>query len=291
MDKSILFPNLKIALYNVPKNFEIFGFTVALYGVVIAIGMLIGVSFILKEAKRVGLNDDKIFDITLITIVIGVIGARIYYVIFAWDSYKNNLLSIFNLREGGLAIYGCVLFGIVTVLILCKINKYNFLEVADVCIFGVIIGQIAGRWGNFFNREAFGEYTDGLFAMLIPKSDIYSSAALTDKMLDNLVVVGNTTYVSVSPTFLYESVWNLCVFLIMFIVSRHKKFHGQVFFLYLFGYGAGRFWIEALRTDQLHLWKSQLPVSRVLAAILVVIGVGLSVYHYKAHPLENEKNN
>ncbi|SCZ78058.1 prolipoprotein diacylglyceryl transferase [Pseudobutyrivibrio xylanivorans] len=286
MDSSIIFPNLHITLNNIEKGFHIGSFFIAFYGIIIAIGMLVGVCFILHEAKRQGFDEDKFLDICIITIIVGVIGARLYYVIFAWEYYKDNLLSIFNIRQGGLAIYGGVLAGIASVAVLCKIRKHNFLQVMDICIIGVVIGQIFGRWGNFFNREVFGQYTDGLFAMLLPINSIRSQQDVTAEMLSNLVQINGVDYISVHPTFLYESLWNLGLLIILLLMIKNKKFNGQVFFTYLLGYGAGRFWIEGIRTDQLKLWGTSIPVSQALAAILIVLGTGLYVYN-----LQKLKNN
>ncbi len=285
MDNSIIFPHLHITLDNVGKGFYVGSFFIAFYGVIIAIGMLVGVSFILKEAKRVGFNEDQFLDICIITIVVGVFGARLYYVIFAWDYYKDNLSSILNIRQGGLAIYGGVLAGIACISILCKIKKFELLKVYDVAIMGVIIGQIFGRWGNFFNRECFGQYTDGPFAMLLPFSrvaaDTGRGAVITPDMEQNRVSMNGTLYISVHPTFLYESLWNLALLIFLIWYRKRKKFEGQIFFFYLIIYGAGRFWIEGLRTDQLKLWGTNLAVSQVLAAVLVVIGTALYVYNIK----------
>lgn len=281
MGSSIIFPNLHITLNNIEKGFYVGSFFIAFYGVIIAIGMLVGVTFILKEAVRVGFDEDKFLDVCIITIIVGVIGARLYYVLFAWDYYKDNLLSIFNIRQGGLAIYGGVLAGIACVAVLCKIRKYELLKVLDVCIIGVVIGQIFGRWGNFFNREVFGQYTDGLFAMLLPLNSVRSQLDVTPEMLTNLVQIEGVDYISVHPTFLYESLWNLGLLIIMLLMRKKKKFDGQIFFTYLVGYGLGRFWIEGIRTDQLKLWNTNIPVSQLLAAILVVLGTGLFVYNLK----------
>ncbi|MCR4830240.1 MAG: prolipoprotein diacylglyceryl transferase [Pseudobutyrivibrio sp.] len=286
MDTSIIFPNLHITLNNIEKGFYVGSFFIAFYGVIIALGMLVGVSVILKEAKRVGFDEDQFLDVCIVTIIVGVIGARIYYVIFAWDYYKDNVLSVFNIRGGGLAIYGGVLAGIACLYVMSRIKKMPFLRVMDVAMIGVLIGQIFGRWGNFFNREAFGQYTDGLFAMLLPQSAIRSYSDCTAEMLANLVEINGVTYISVHPTFLYESMWNLCLLILIFCTRKKKKFDGYVFFLYLAGYGAGRFWIEGLRTDQLKLWGTNIGVSQLLAAVMVVLGTGLMVYFYK-----NYKNN
>ncbi len=292
MENSIIFPNLHITLDNVGKGFHIGSFFIAFYGVVIALGMLVGVSFILKEAKRVGFDEDKFLDICIITIVAGVIGARAYYVIFAWDYYKDNIGSIFNIRQGGLAIYGGVLAGIAAIVIISKIKHLNTLKVLDVAIMGVIIGQIFGRWGNFFNRECFGQYTDGLFAMLLPYERLLFTgghgAVITKEMSENLVKVNGISYVSVHPTFLYELLWNLALLIFLLCTRKKKKFEGQIIFTYLIVYGAGRFWIEGLRVDQLKLWGTNLAVSQVLAAILVVLGAGLYFYNWKK--VQAEKN-
>lgn len=289
MNNSIIFPNLHITLDNVGKGFYIGSFFIAFYGVIIAIGMLIGVSFILKEAKRVGFNEDEFLDICIITIIVGVIGARVYYVIFAWDYYKDNPISALNIRQGGLAIYGGVLFGIACIYVLSRIKKLNFLRVMDVAMFGVIIGQIFGRWGNFFNREVFGQYTDGLFAMLLPIDAIRSQSDVTSEMLTNLVTINGVNYISVHPTFLYESMWNLGLLIFLLCTRKKKKFDGYVFFTYLIVYGAGRFWIEGVRTDQLKLWGTNIAVSQVIAGISVAIGSGLFIYYLKRHPLQNDK--
>lgn len=273
MTETIRFPHLHITLNHVGQSIDLFGFNVAFYGCVIALGMILGVIMILHEAKRTGQSEDNYLDIAIWTLIFSVIGARIYYVVFAWDRYKNNLLSVFNIRQGGLAIYGGVLAGILTVFVICRIKKMNFLLVADTCIIGLPIGQMLGRWGNFFNREAFGGYTDGLFAMQIPLDAVRQEEAVTKEMMDHLVTIKGVDYISVHPTFLYESLWSLGVFLLLFFMRKHVRFHGQQFLTYLVSYGIGRFWIEGLRTDQLFFTGTSIPVSQLLAAIMVVFGV------------------
>ncbi len=157
----------------------------------------------------------------------------------------------------------------------------NLPIVFDKGILGLLVGQIIGRWGNFFNREVFGQYTDGPFAMLLPLSAIRSTEDVTTEMLTHLQSINGVDFISVHPTFLYESMWNLALLILMLCNRKKKKFDGQVFLTYLIGYGAGRFWIEGIRTDQLKLWGTSLPVSQLLAGILVVIGTGLFVYNYR----------
>ena len=273
MSYTIRFPHLHIVLNHVGQSINLWGYEVAFYGIIIAIGMILGVSMILREARRSNQSEDSYLDIAIWTIIFSVIGARLYYVVFAWDVYKDDLLSIFNIRQGGLAIYGGVLAGILTAWIIARIKKMNFLQIADTCILGLPIGQLIGRWGNFFNREAFGQYTDNLFAMQIPIDAVRQPESITSEMLSHVQTIDGVSYISVHPTFLYESLWNLGVFLILFLMRKHIKFRGQQFWTYLAAYGAGRFWIEGLRTDQLILFGTGLPVSQLLAAVMVVIGV------------------
>ncbi|MBP7059477.1 MAG: prolipoprotein diacylglyceryl transferase [Lachnospiraceae bacterium] len=272
MENTIIFPNLHITLTNVGKSISVFGFEIAFYGIIIAIGMILGSSIIMKNAKKQGYKEDDFLDIIIWSLVLGVIGARAYYVVFSWNLYKNDLLSIFNLRQGGLAIYGGILAGILTAFIVCKLKKIPFLKAADVCILGLPVGQAIGRWGNFFNREAFGDYTNNLFAMQIPLSRVRTMDDVSQTMLDHVQTIGNTAFISVNPTFLYESVWSVGVFIFLMIMRRHLKFNGEAVLLYLITYGAGRFWIEGLRTDQLILFNTGIPVSQLLAACLVAFG-------------------
>lgn len=285
MTDTIIFPNLHITLDHVGKTFTVFGFEIAYYGLIIAIGMVLAVALILKEAKRCGFSEDDWLDVCIVVIIFAVIGARLYYVAFSWDLYKDDLWSILNIRQGGLAIYGGVIAGILAGLVMAKIKKINFLEGADIAVLGLLVGQILGRWGNFFNREAFGQYNDGLFAMLLPMDAIRSMDDVTSEMLANVQLIDGVRYISVTPTFLYESLWNLGLLLILFAIRKKKLFHGQQFFLYLFGYGVGRFWIESLRTDQLILWNTNIAVSQALAAVLVVFSaISLIVLYRRQKP-------
>lgn len=269
---SILFPNLGITLHHVGKNISVAGFQIAYYGIIIALGMMLGIGLILYIARRTGQNEDLYFDLAFITIICSVIGARLYYVIFRWEDYKDNLLEVLNIRGGGLAIYGGVLTGMLTVWIFSRIKKQNFLKIADTLCPGLIVGQILGRWGNFFNREAFGGYTDGPFAMALPKIAVRQSE-ITVQMQEHSKVIDGLEFIQVHPTFLYESMWNICVLALLLWAGKKKHADGKIFFLYLLGYGMGRFWIEGLRTDQLLLSGTTLPVSQLLSLVLVVVAI------------------
>lgn len=269
MDMEINFPNLGIYLDHVGKNISIFGFSIAYYGIVIVTGMMIAIWIAQREAKRTGQNPEQYLDLAMIGIAAGILGARIYYVIFAWDYYKDDLLSIFSIRQGGLAIYGGIIGACIAVVIYSRKKKQNFSLLMDTASMSIVFGQIMGRWGNFFNREAFGDYTNNLFAMQLPVSAVRANE-ITQKMWDHVVTVNGVEYIQVHPTFLYESLWNVGVLLFLFWFRKRKKFNGEVFLMYLIGYGLGRIWIEGLRTDQLLLPVVGLPVSQLLSGCLVV---------------------
>lgn len=277
MTGNINFPNLGIHLENVGQSISVFGFEIAYYGMIIGLGVICGILMAVFLAKKTGQNPDTYYDLALYAVVLSIIGARLYYVIFSWEHYKDDLLSIFNLREGGLAIYGGVIVAIITVSVYAKVKKIPFGLLADTAGPGLILGQIIGRWGNFFNREAFGEYTDGLLAMQLPV-DAVRTSDITDKMLEHAEVVEGISYIQVHPTFLYESMWNVMILLIMLWWVKRKRFNGEVFLIYLLGYGIGRSWIEGLRTDQLLLPGTDIAVSQVLAILMAVMSMFLIVF-------------
>lgn len=269
MDMNINFPNLHIYLEHVGKTMHIGSFPIAYYGMTLAFAMLLGLCMALCEAKRSGQEQEDYFDLAVVGIVCSLIGARAYYVIFAWEKYKDNLLQIFNFRQGGLAIYGGVIAAILTTFLFCKKRGLCFPLVCDTAGLGLVTGQIIGRWGNFFNRECFGEYTDNLFAMQLPVSAVRSSE-ITESIAAHLQVIDGIAYIQVHPTFLYESLWNLALLLFLLWYIRRKRFNGEVFLMYLCGYGVGRFWVESLRTDQLLVPGIGIPVSMVVGAVMAL---------------------
>lgn len=270
MHEMIEFPNLGIYLESVGNHITVFGFDIAYYGIIIGIGILVGIAIAIAEAKRTGQCPDDYIDLAIYAVIFSIIGARIYYVAFSWDMYKGNWKSIINIREGGLAIYGGVIAAIITVIIFAKVKHLSAPLLFDTAGLGLVAGQMIGRWGNFFNREAFGEYTDNLLAMRIPINAVRSSD-ITEAMRNNREIVKGIACIQVHPTFLYESLWCLMVLLIMLAYRKHKKFDGEVFLIYLLGYGLGRVWIEGLRTDQLLLPGLELPVSQLLAGTIVIV--------------------
>ncbi|MBQ6024488.1 MAG: prolipoprotein diacylglyceryl transferase [Lachnospiraceae bacterium] len=300
-ETSVRFPNIGIEFNDLPRGLAIGSFKIAFYGVLIAAGMLLGIAISRWKARKTGQDQDIYLDFALWAIPFSVLGARIYYVVFQWDQFKDNFWSIFNIRQGGLAIYGGVIVAILSVIIYSRIKKLNLGLMADTGIIGLILGQIIGRWGNFFNREVFGKFTDSVFAMQIDISDkalssIYNPSLVSESLLRNMfagkedtlnniieirnnimVLSDGRQFIQVHPTFLYESVWNILVLIILLIAWPKKKFNGEILLLYFAGYGFGRFFIEGIRTDQLYIWGTGLAVSQVLSAILFIAAVILIV--------------
>lgn len=276
MSKVIDFPNLGIHLPSVGDHITVFGFDIAFYGMIIGLGILAGLFIAVAEAKRTGQKTDDYFDLAIYAVIFSIIGARIYYVVFSWDTYKNDLLSIFDIRGGGLAIYGGVIAAVITVLVFAKIKHLSAPLIFDTACLGLVAGQAIGRWGNFFNREAFGDYTDNLFAMRLPV-DAVRNADITRQMEEHMETIDGVSFIQVHPTFLYESLWCFMVLALLLFYRKYKKFDGEVFLGYLFGYGLGRVWIEGLRTDQLFLPGTQIPVSQLLAGMMVVCSAVLII--------------
>ncbi len=272
----ISFVHLGIGIQNLRNSISVFGFRIAFYGIIIGLGMLAGIWMAQSDARRRGQDPEIYLDFALYGIIFAIAGARIYYVIFEWDYYKENLLQIFNLRAGGLAIYGGVIAAVVTLAVFARMKKMSFFSMADSAILGLVTGQIIGRWGNFFNCEAFGGYTDSLLAMRIKRS-LVNDNMLNQDVLDHRIVENGVEFIQVHPTFLYESLWNLGLLAFMLWYRKRKRFDGEMLWIYLTGYGMGRFWIEGLRTDQLILFGTGIPVSQALSLVLCMAGAAVLV--------------
>lgn len=256
----ITFPGLGIEI-NPSTGFSIFGFEIKWYGVIIALGVLLAVLYCTKRSKEFGLTSDDIVNIVIVGLPCAIVGARLYYVVFEWDRFFGPDIPWYkclDIREGGLAIYGGVIGAVLGIIIFCLSNKNRrkkLLPYFDVSGLGLFIGQMMGRWGNFFNREAHGGETDSFLRM-------------------GLIEGGKQIFVH--PTFLYESVWNLLGLILVHFLSKKRKFDGQVFLYYVAWYGLGRAWIEGMRTDSLY-W-GPFRVSQALAAASCLIAVGILVY-------------
>ena len=260
---SISFPGLGIGAFNPPKGFSIGSFEFAFYGIIIALGLFLAAVYGLRRKKEFGLNEDQIIDGMLIIVPICIICARIYYCIFAWDEFKHHPIEVLYIWKGGLAIYGAVIGAALSIVVYCKVRKLSLPSVLDIAALGFLIGQAIGRWGNFFNREAFGDETESFLRMGLTK-----------------VLSGRATYHH--PTFLYESLWNAVGFALLHFLSKRRKYDGQIALGYVAWYGLGRAFIEGLRTDSLY-W-GPIRVSQLLAAISCAAAVGVLVWQaFKPH--------
>lgn len=259
MYTEISFPSLGLTM-NPPRGLEIGSFNIYFYGMIIALGMVLAVFYASRRSKEFGIKEDDLLDAVLWVTPFAIICARAYYCVFSWESYAANPLSVFNIREGGLAIYGGVLGAAVGVAVFCKIRKIRLTALLDLAALGFLIGQSMGRWGNFFNREAFGAETTSFLRM-----------GLMNRY------TGQVTYYH--PTFFYESVWNALGFLLLHQFSKKRQYDGQVALGYAAWYGLGRAIIEGLRTDSLYLGPFR--VSQLLAAISCVAALSVLVYQMR----------
>ena len=268
-DSVISFPALGNLSLNPPSYFTVFGRPFYFYGVLIALGFVLAILYCSKHAPDFGIKSDDLLDLMLWLTPLSIVGARLYFVAFRWGEYAADPKQIFAVWEGGLAIYGGILAGVLVIVAVCRYKKIPIAAMLDLAVFGVLIGQILGRWGNFMNREAFGAETT-----------IFCRMGLTDP-------AGNTIYVH--PTFLYESLWNLIglLFLIVFQKKGRRAYDGQCAEIYFFWYGLGRAWIEGLRTDSLYLGSTGIRISQLLSlALVVVIGARLLIQSRRTHDPE-----
>ena len=244
--------------------FTVFGIDVMWYGILMATGMILGTYLALKEAKRVGISEDDVLNLAIFAIPAGVLGARLYYVIFNWGFYSQNPSQILNFRGGGMAIHGALIGGILAGLIYTKIKKINFLKMADIALIGMPLAQAIGRWGNYINGEAHGGPTDLPWGIMVDG-------------------------VKVHPTFLYESIWDFGIFIFLWFFRKKKKYEGQVAIYYIILYSLGRFFIEGLRTDSLMI--GPLRMAQVISLVGVVGGIIAHIYLLKKSNNKKERQN
>ena len=238
--------------------FGIEGFNIAWYGVIIGVGMIIAVTIAAFRAVKAGYQSDLIIDFILFAIPIGIVCARLYYVIFEWEYYGQNLSKIFAIREGGLAIYGGVIGGLITAIVFCKVNKFSLLKLLDLVMPSLLLGQAIGRWGNFMNQEAFGNLITN------PDLQFFPYGVYIERL-------GEWH----QATFFYESMSNLILFIMMMLIVRKVKKDGWMIVMYFMGYGCIRFFVEGLRADSLYLIPG-VRVSQLLSAALIGIGLGIA---------------
>ena len=263
---SISFPFLGIEV-NPPRTLSLGPLTAHYYGLIIAVGLILAASYACRRSKEFGLKEDDILDGVIWVTPFAFVCARIYYVAFSWDAYKDDLMSVFYIWEGGIAIYGGVIGAIIGMAVISKIKKIKFTTVLDIILMVFLLGQAIGRWGNFMNREAFGAATDSYFRM-------------------GLFNTRTNAWEYYHPTFLYESVWNLIGFILLASLAKKRKYDGQIALGYAAWYGLGRAFIEGLRVDS--LWWGPFRVSQMLAAITCVTAVAVLIWqHFKPHDPKN----
>lgn len=268
---NIYFPNLNLSFNISSVAFNVFGIPIYWYGMIITLGIISGALISSYMAKKENVNPEIITDFIMYDIIFALLGARIYYVIFNWEYYRANPVQILNIRQGGIAIYGAILTSVIVAIIYTKCKKISFWQFTDLAVYGLVVGQIIGRYGNFTNKEAFGGYTENLFAMRILQSE--AKLPISQDVLNHIQVAFGQNYIQVHPTFFYESCWNIGVLILLLIYRKYRKNYGEIFFLYLIGYGIGRFWIEGLRTDQLIVPIINFPISQIIAILSVVLGL------------------
>lgn len=256
MNQIVSFPGFGWEFHFNNVAFHIASKPIYWYGILIMLGVVLATVYASAQSQQFGIQKDDLYDTVLWSVPIGIVCARIYYVIFEWEQYKDNLLEIVATWHGGLAIYGGIIGGIIVIAVVCKVKKIHVMDMLDLCASAIPIGQILGRWGNFFNCEAYGSATTAPWRMVIGKT------------LEEAGATGN------HPTFFYESAWNLIGFIILYFSSKKRKYRGEILLLYLGWYGLGRFFIEGLRTDSLYVWGTGIRVSQVVALICIIIGLG-----------------
>ena len=282
----IWFPNLRIFFTNVPRVlFSIFGLDIYLYAVTIVIGIVAAYFMAIWWVKKSGQKVEDYTDLLLLGVPLAIVGLRVYFVIFNWSDFRGQgfFRALFNIRDGGLAIYGGIIGAALAAYIMGRRKKIPFATMADTGAPSMLLGQVIGRFGNFFNREAFGGYSDGLFAMRICAEQI--GGPVTDELRENIVYAHGRHYFQVHPTFLYEAFFNLLLMITLLIYRPRKRFNGEITLLYFFGYGVIRFFVEGFRTDQMMLFNTGLPLNRVVA---VMFAVGSGALIIAGHLLKRE---
>lgn len=274
----LLFPHLGIVIQTMKNDIMIGNFRIAYYGMIIGAGFILAMLLVEHIAKERGYDPDLYWDFFVYIIIFGIIGSRAYYVACEWDYYSAHPEKILSTREGGLAIYGGIIAVVLALFVFCRIKKQNPLAMLDTLIPGLLLGQIMGRWGNFFNCEAFGGYTDNLFAMRIRKA-IVNPSMIDEDLLSHLVTAEGTEYIQVHPTFLYESAWNFMTLLfILWYGKKKRKADGECFFLYMICYGIGRYLIEGLRTDSLYIPGTGIRISQAVSIFGIAAGTAAFIF-------------
>ncbi len=291
LSQKIEFPNLGITI-DIPSRIALLGdASITINSLLLGVSIVAGFLVVCWQAARTKQDRELYLDFALYALPISLLGARLYYIIFSLGRLPADPILLIELKEGQMAVYGAILAGIVTAFFYSGLKRLDFWRLADTACVGLLAGQIIGRWGDFFSRRSFGGYTDGPLAMRLGIHDVLAGRGLvgpadtaisvvSEEMIVRSEIGGYPGYIQVHPVFLYEAVWNLFLLFFLLALTKHKKFEGELFLLYLIGYSCGRFWIEGMRTDPLYVWGTELPVSQVAAALLIGFGLLAGVYQY-----------
>ena len=271
MEITVRFPNLGFLFEYEDRIFSVLGFDITIYGILMAVSLLIGLGMILLCARWQKLNLNLCLGASISALVGGVIGGRLYYIAFSWSQFSGKSWKILcDIRSGGISIYGAILGGVLVAALFCRLSRTSFWKMADLACMGILIGQIIGKWGSFFNRESFGEYADNIFYMQIPLTAV-RAGEVTTAMRENLQTADGLSWIIAQPLFLYESLWCLLVFLMLMMHLRKRVFQGEIFLRYLAGYGLGRAVIQWFRTDKVYFPGTEIDVSLVISGVLFVL--------------------
>ena len=278
----VSFPGLELDIELSRVAFSLFGVPIYWYGIIISLAFVACVLWAMRDSKRFGYEPDTVIDLVLVAIPVCIVCARLFFVVFSWDMFKDNLLEIFNIRHGGLAIWGGIIGAVISGTIIVKWKKLQTLKFFDFAIVYVPLGQAIGRWGNFFNQEAFGTNTTLPWGMTSPEVKQYLTNNLESLKAQNVIVYPD---LPVHPTFLYESIWNLALFGFLYFMRGKKKFDGQIFCLYFIGYGIARAFIETLRTDALMIGNLRIAI---VMSVLGIIAFTIYMFVLRNRALNND---
>ena len=273
----ILFPNIGLEFAHVGTGISIFGFEITFFGILLGLSILLGTGLVIWDVYNNGKDMEEYLTLVIWTLVTGLFGARLYYVAFCMEDYQNNIWDFFLIRNGGMSFYGALIAGIITVIIYANVRKLSEGQILDTACIGVAAAQILASLGLYFNREGFGEYTDGLLAMQIP-ADSVSVHAVTETMRKHIDVIGGERYIQVEPLFIMEFLWAVAVLALLVLYKYRRHFEGELFLIYVVLYSIGQFWIEGLRVDTLTIpvlgWKAV----RVTALVMIILAMVILLY-------------
>lgn len=272
MKEMILFPNIGLTFEHVKTGIPFWGFEISFFGILLGVALLLGIGVVLLEVYNTRQNLDEYLNLSIMTVIVALVGARLYYVIFSWENYRKSVFDIVLLRKGGMSFYGALLAGLCMVLIYASIHKTSAGRILDTSCVGIAAGQIVCSFCGFFSREGFGDYTEGLFAMQISLESI-SYQTVTENMRKHIELIDGERFVQVEPLFLVGFIWSIVVLMSILLYKYRKKFEGELFLIYLLIYSFGNFWLESVRADALMIQGLNWKVDQVVSGIVFLVAL------------------